>query len=62
MREAAINDVQGQQVGTIREADDGTITGEGKAEELVREAPLKTFDDWKQTLHHSTYLRFMERA
>lgn len=59
MRVGLVNDTQGQQLGTITEGDDGVITGEGKGEELVEEAPLKTFDDWVTTLHHSTYLRFV---
>lgn len=60
MRVGVLNDLQGQRVGTITEQDDGTLVGEGAGERLLEQAPLKTFDDWKSTLHHSTYLRFME--
>ena len=58
MRVGIITDLQGQRLGTITEQDDGTIVGEGKGESLVEQAPLKTFDDWERTIHHSTYLRF----
>lgn len=60
MRKGILTDLQGQQVGTIVEQDDGTIVGEGKGESLVEQAPGKSFDDWLRTIHHSTYLRFME--
>ncbi len=60
MRVGVLNDLQGQRVGTITEQDDGSLVGEGAGERLLEEAPLKTFDDWKRTIHHSTYLRFME--
>ena len=60
MRVGIITALQGQRLGTINEQDDGTIVGEGKGESLVEQAPLKTFDDWIKTVHHSTYLRFLE--
>ncbi|HZU13858.1 MAG TPA: hypothetical protein VFB58_13535 [Chloroflexota bacterium] len=60
MRTAVLTDLQGNTVGTITEADDGTLSGEGVAERLLQQAPLKTFDDWKSHLHHSTYLRFVQ--
>ena len=60
MRKGILTDLQGQQVGTIVEQDDGTIVGEGKGESLVEQAPGKSFDDWLRTIHHSTYLRFTE--
>ena len=60
MRVGILKDLRGEQVGTITEGDDGTLTGEGVAERLLRQAPTKTFDDWMNTLHHSTYLRMME--
>ncbi|GAC1320442.1 MAG: hypothetical protein NVS2B16_16700 [Chloroflexota bacterium] len=60
MRVGVLNDLQGQRVGTITEGDDGSLVGDGAGERLLEEAPLKTFDDWKRTLHHSTYLRFLE--
>jgi hypothetical protein len=47
-------------VGSIIEGDDGTLTGEGIGEELVEQAPLKSFDDWLTHLHHSTYLHITE--
>jgi hypothetical protein len=47
-------------VGKIIEADDGSITGEGVGDRLVQQAPGKTFDDWMNHLHHSTYLRLVE--
>jgi hypothetical protein len=52
--------MQGNRVGTITERDDGTLVGEAKGESLVRQAPLKSFDDWLRTIHHSVYLRFTE--
>jgi len=58
MRKGILTDMEGNQVGTIIEQDDGTIVGEEKGESLVRQAPLKTFDDWERTIHHSVYLRF----
>lgn len=62
MRVGILNDLQGQQVGTITEQDDGTLVGEGKGESLVEQAPLKTFDDWIHHVHHSTYLRMIEAS
>lgn len=60
MRIGILTDTQGQQLGTITEQDDGSLVGEGKGEALLEQAPLKTFDDWIKTIHHSTYLRFTE--
>ena len=60
MRVGILTDLQGQRLGTITEQDDGTLIGEGKGERLLEQAPLKTFDDWIRTLHHSTYLRIVE--
>jgi hypothetical protein len=60
MRVGILTDLQGEQVGTITEQDDGTLVGEGKGETLLEQAPLKTFDDWISHLHHSTYLRILE--
>lgn len=62
MRTGILTDLEGNEVGTIVEDDTGTIRGEGKGETLVEQAPLKTFDDWLRTIHHSTYLRFREAA
>lgn len=61
MRVGILTDLQGDELGTITEQDDGTLSGDGKGESLVEQAPLKTFDDWIQTLHHSTYLRIVEK-
>jgi hypothetical protein len=60
MRRGILTDLQGNTVGSILEGDDGTITGEGIGEELVEQAPLKSFDDWLTHLHHSTYLHLTE--
>lgn len=60
MRKGIITDLQGERLGTITEQDDGTLVGEGKGERLIEQAPLKTFDDWIRTVHHSTYLRIVE--
>ena len=60
MRKGIITDLQGERLGTITEQDDGTLVGEGKGESLIEQAPLKTFDDWIRTVHHSTYLRIVE--
>lgn len=60
MRVGILTDVQGNEVGKIVEQEDGTLTGEAKGETLLEQAPLKTFDDWLRTIHHSTYLRFTE--
>jgi hypothetical protein len=62
MRVGILTDLQGQRVGTITEQDDGTLVAEGKGESLLEQAPLKTFDDWITTLHHSTYLRIVESS
>jgi hypothetical protein len=62
MRVGVLTDLQGQRLGTITEQDDGTLVGEEKGERLLEQAPLKTFDDWIRTLHHSTYLRIVERS
>ena len=59
MRTGTLTDLQGNEVGKIIEQDDGTLTGEGKGESLLEQAPLKTFDDWERTIHHSAYLRFL---
>jgi hypothetical protein len=61
MRVGILTDLQGNEVGKITEQDDGTLAGEGKGVTLLEQAPLKTFDDWLRTIHHSTYLRFVER-
>jgi hypothetical protein len=60
MRRGILSDLQGNSVGTITEEDDGSLTGDGVGEQLVEQAPLKTFDDWFTHLHHSTYLRITE--
>jgi hypothetical protein len=60
MRVGILTDLQGQRVGTITEQDTGELTGEGVAERLLQQAPTKTFDDWMNHLHHSTYLRMLE--
>ena len=60
MRVGILNNIEGERVGTITEQDDGTLTGDGIAERLLRQAPGKTFDDWIRTIHHSTYLRMLE--
>ncbi|HEX6507170.1 MAG TPA: hypothetical protein VF221_06005 [Chloroflexota bacterium] len=62
MRYGILSDLQGERVGSITENDDGTLTGEGIAERLLAQAPLKTFDDWIRHLHHSTYLRMVEAS
>lgn len=62
MRRGILTDLQGNTVGAITEQDDGTLTGEGVGEELVEQAPLKTFDNWMTHLHHSTYLRITETS
>lgn len=60
MRVGILNNLGGERLGTIIEDDDGAVRGEGKGESLVEQAPLKTFDDWMSTIHHSTYLRLVE--
>ncbi len=62
MRIGIVTDLQGNELGKITEQDDGTLTGEGKGEQLIEQAPGKTFDDWIRTVHHSTYLRFVEQG
>ena len=62
MRIGILTDLQGQRVGAITEQDNGELVGEEAGERLLRQAPLKTFDDWKSHLHHSTYLRFVEES
>lgn len=61
MRIGVLTDLQGNELGKIIEDDGGTLRGEGKGESLLEQAPLKTFDDWLRTIHHSTYLRFTEQ-
>ena len=60
MRVGILTDLQGERVGTITEQDNGQLVGEGVGERLLAQAPTKTFDDWINHLHHSTYLRMME--
>ena len=60
MRVGVLTDLEGQQVGSITEQDDGQLVGEGVGERLLKQAPLKSFDDWMSHLHHSTYLRMVE--
>ena len=62
MRVGILTDLQGERLGAIVEQDDGQLVGEGKGERLLEQAPLKTFDDWVRTLHHSTYLRILETS
>lgn len=61
MRVGVITDLQGNELGTIAEQEDGTLEGDGKGVTLLEQAPLKSFDDWIKTIHHSTYLRFTEK-
>jgi hypothetical protein len=60
MRTATIYDKEGNQLGALKERDDGSVEGEGKGESLVQQAPGKTFDDWIRTVHHSSYLTLVE--
>jgi hypothetical protein len=60
MRVATVYDTEGNRLGNITENDDGTLEGEGKGENLIAQAPGKTYDDWIRTVHHSTYLRLVE--
>jgi hypothetical protein len=60
MRVAVIYDTAGKRLGSITEEGDGKLTGEGKGESLIEQAPGKTYDDWIRTVHHSTYLRLVE--
>ena len=62
MRVGIVTDLQGNELGKITEQDDGALRGEGKGEQLLEQAPGKTFDDWVRTVHHSTYLRFVEQT
>ncbi|MGH8192210.1 MAG: hypothetical protein ACREP2_12265 [Rhodanobacteraceae bacterium] len=62
VRRGVLTDLEGNTVGAMVENDDGTLTGEGIAERLLAQAPLKTFDDWVAHLHHSTYLRIVEES
>lgn len=60
MRVGILTNLGGERQGTITEQDNGTLVGEGIGERLVEQAPGKTFDDWMNHLHHSTYLRMVE--
>ena len=60
MRVGKLTNLGGEPQGTITEQDDGTLVGEGAGERLIERAPGKTFDDWMNHLHHSTYLRIVE--
>ena len=62
MRTVAITDTTGTRLGSITEQDDGTLTGEGKGQTLLVQAPGKTFDDWIEQGHHSKYLKYVEEA
>lgn len=62
MRTATLTDLGGHPIGTITEEDDGTLTGEDKGASLIEQAPNKSFDDWRRTLQHSSYLRLEENA
>jgi hypothetical protein len=62
MRKVTITDLDGNQLGSITELDDGTLQGEGKGQSLIEQAPGKTFDDWMEANHHSKYLRYVEEA
>jgi hypothetical protein len=62
MRIATIYDKAGNRLGSITEEDDKSLTGEGKGESLIEQAPGKTYDDWIRTVHHSTYLRLVEES
>jgi len=60
MRTVKITDTQGNELGSITEADDGALTGEGKGESLLAQAPDKTYDQWVENGHHSKYLKYVE--
>ncbi len=62
MRVGILTNKGGERQGAITEGEDGALSGEGKGESLLEQAPLKTFDDWIRTLHHSTYLRLVEAS
>jgi len=62
MRVGILTDLQGQPVGKITEEDNGRLVGEEVGERLLQQAPTKTFDDWINHLHHSTYLRMIEES
>jgi len=62
MRVGVLTDLAGERLGTITEDENGELKGEGVGERLVEQAPTKTFDDWVNHLHHSTYLRIVEES
>jgi hypothetical protein len=62
MRKVTITDLNGESLGTITEGDDGALTGDGKGESLLEQAPGKTYDEWIDHGHHSKYLRYVEEA
>jgi len=62
MRVGILNNLGGEKVGSITQQDDGRLTGEGVGERLLEKAPTKSFDDWLEHLHHSTYLRMLEES
>ena len=62
MRVGTLTDLQGNEVGKITEDDEGKLQGQGVGERLVEQAPTKTFEDWMNHLHHSTYLRMKQES
>lgn len=62
MRTLTITSPSGERLGSISEADDGSLQGEGKGESLVEQAPGKTYDDWLEQGHHAKYLKYVEES
>ena len=58
MRKIILTLNDGGDAGSITEGDDGKLSGEGRAANLVKMAPGRSFDKWVEDLPHSKYLSF----
>ncbi len=58
MRKIILTTKSGEAAGAIIEKDGGALEGEGRAANILKLAPGKTFDYWLNQLPHSHYLDF----
>ena len=58
MRKIVLKLNDGGDAGTLTEDDGGKMSGDGRAANLVKLAPNKSFDTWVENLGHSKYLTF----
>lgn len=58
MRKIKLTTKGGDDAGAIVEQGDGSLSGEGRADKILKLAPGKDIDYWVNQLPHSHYLDF----